>query len=291
MKVLVTGASGYVGTRVSARLERDGHTVVPFSRKTGGDITRYDDVTRAMAGADAVVHLIAILDGTDEQFQSINVGGTQNVLAAAEDAGVKRFLHMSALGVDAEHAGLTRYYRTKFDALNAVTGSALDWTVFKPSFIFGAGGGALKAFESLVRGPVAPVIGNGRYRHQPVWVEDVATAFSAALERPQTVGKTLRAGRAAAARVQPPAGRARPGYGPLTAAQGARPRRAHEGPDGGAEALPAAAQGHPRADRHAAGRDPVRHRPGAARSGRRARLDCRGLQPPVEFLASIGGRC
>lgn len=190
MKVLVTGASGYVGTRVSARLERDGHTVVPFSRKTGGDITRYDDVTRAMAGADAVVHLIAILDGTDEQFQSINVGGTQNVLAAAEDAGVRRFLHMSALGVDAEHAGLTRYYRTKFDALNAVTGSALDWTVFKPSFIFGAGGGALKAFESLVRGPVAPVIGNGRYRHQPVWVEDVATAFSAALERPQTVGKT-----------------------------------------------------------------------------------------------------
>ena len=105
-------------------------------------------------------------------------------------AGVKRFLHMSALGVDAEHAPLTRYWRTKYDALGVVTASSLDWTVFKPSFVFGAGGGALKAFESLLKGPVAPVIGNGRYAHQPVWVEDVAQAFLAAPKRPQTIGQT-----------------------------------------------------------------------------------------------------
>ena len=84
---------------------------------------------------------------------------------------------MSALGVDAEHAPLTRYWGTKWEAVSAVTASDRDWTVFEPSFVFGAGGGALKAFESLLKGPVAPVIGDGRYRHQPVWVEDVATAF------------------------------------------------------------------------------------------------------------------
>ena len=65
-----------------------------------------------------------------------------------------------------------------------MTESELDWTVFEPSFVFGAGGGALKAFERLLTAPVAPVIGDGRYRHQPVWVGDVAAAFSAALERP-----------------------------------------------------------------------------------------------------------
>ena len=186
---MVTGASGYVGTRLADRFERDGHEVVRFSRHTGGDITDAESVAKAVAGVDAIAHLVAILDGSDEQFQAVNVGGTRNVLDAARAAGVKRFLHMSALGVDAEHAPQTRYWRTKWEALSAVTASELDWTVFKPSFVFGAGGGALKAFESLLKGPVAPVIGDGRYRHQPVWVEDVGTAFSAALERPETIGK------------------------------------------------------------------------------------------------------
>ena len=71
----------------------------------------------------------------------------------------------------------------------AVVESGLDWTVMEPSFVFGRDGGALKAFESLIRLPVAPVIGNGRYRHQPVWIGDVATAFARALERPQTAGQ------------------------------------------------------------------------------------------------------
>ncbi len=189
MKVLVTGASGYVGSRICARMESDGHEVVRFSRATGGDVTQPESIAEAIAGADAVAHLVAILDGTDEQFQAINVQGTRNVLEAAQAAGVKRFLHMSALGVSAEHAPLTRYWHTKWEAVLAVTGSDRDWTVFEPSFVFGAGGGALKAFESLLKGPVAPVIGNGRYRHQPVWVEDVAAAFSTALERPQTIGR------------------------------------------------------------------------------------------------------
>ena len=66
--------------------------------------------------------------------------------------------------------------------------------MFEPSFVFARGGGAFAEFERLVRLPVTPVIGDGRYRHQPVWVGDVAAAFSRALERPETIGKRYHLG-------------------------------------------------------------------------------------------------
>ncbi len=194
MRVLVTGSSGYIGTRVAERLEADGHEVRPFSRRTGGDITNPAAVERAAQGVDAVVHLVAILDGSDAQFEAVNAQGPANAVAAAKAAGVRRFLHMSALGVSAENAPLTRYWGSKWQGVQAVTGSDLDWTVFEPSFVFSRGGGAFAEFERLTRMPLVPVIGDGRYRHQPVWVGDVAAAFSRALERPATAGKHFQLG-------------------------------------------------------------------------------------------------
>jgi NADH dehydrogenase len=107
---------------------------------------------------------------------------------------VRRFLHMSALGVNEEHAPLTGYWGSKWKGVQAVMASGLDWTVFEPSFVFARGGGAFAEFERLVRLPITPVIGDGRYRHQPVWVGDVAAAFSRALERPETIGKRYELG-------------------------------------------------------------------------------------------------
>jgi uncharacterized protein YbjT (DUF2867 family) len=189
MRVLVTGATGYVGTAVVRRLQSAGHEVVPFSRATGGDISDAAAVARAMDGVDAAVNLVAILEGSPEQFEQVVAGGARNVVAAAEAAGVRRLLHMSAIGVTEEHARLTGYWGGKWRAKQAVVESGLDWTVFEPSFVFSQGGGAFAEFERLARLPVIPVIGDGRYRHQPVWLGDVAEAFSRALARPETIGK------------------------------------------------------------------------------------------------------
>ncbi len=194
MRVLVTGSSGYVGRQLCARLEADGHQVMPFSRATGGDVRDRDAVFAAVREAEAVCHLVAILDGTDEQFQAINADGARNVVEAAQAAGGRRLLHMSAAGVNERNASRTRYWRTKWEAKQTVMASELEWTVFEPSFVFGAGGGALREFEGLLRLPVVPVAGDGRYRHQPVWVGDVAACFSAALSRPHTVGQRYELG-------------------------------------------------------------------------------------------------
>lgn len=194
MIVLVTGASGFVGRRVVERLEAGGHRVRPFSRATGGDVTDPALVAAAVAGVDAIVHLVAILDGSTAAFEAVNAGGTANLVAAAKEAGVRRFLHMSAAGVDERHAPATRYWRTKFAARRTVVESGLDWTVFEPSFVFARGAGAFREFEWLTRLPLIPVFGDGRYRHRPVWLGDVAEAFAVALERPQTIGRSYQLG-------------------------------------------------------------------------------------------------
>jgi NADH dehydrogenase len=194
MRVLVTGATGYVGRTLVGRLQADGHDVVRFSRGTGGDVRDRDAVGRATEGIEAVCHLVAILDGTDAEFEAVNAQGARNVVEAAVSADVRRFLLMSAAGVNEGNAARTRYWGSKWQAKQAVMESGLDWTAFEPSFVFGRGGGALREFEHLLRLPVVPVVGNGRYRHQPVWVDDVAGAFSAALARPQTIGHTYQLG-------------------------------------------------------------------------------------------------
>ena len=202
MKVLVTGGTGYVGAEVVGQLLDASHQVRAMSRRPDavelpdtvetvqGDVSDAAAYAAAAAGVEAIVHLAAILDGSDEDFTRINAGGPRNAVAAAKTNGVRRLLHMSAMGVTEQHAPLTRYWGSKYAGKLAVTDSGLDWTVIEPSFVFGRNGGALKAFESLIRLPVAPVIGDGRYRHQPVWIGDVATAFVRVLERPQTVGQT-----------------------------------------------------------------------------------------------------
>lgn len=209
MKVLVTGGTGFVGTHLVNTLLRRGHAVTVLARdprKTRnrynrpveaaqGDVLDLASIERAASGHDAVVHLVGIIVEKGEQtFDRMHREAVENVLAAAKTAGVRRFLHMSAMG-SSEDAP-SDYSRTKAAGEKAVRASGLDWTIFRPSIVFGYGDGFVGLLAPLVRNNPGfiPVIGDGQNRFQPVAVEDVARVFADALENPVTVGQTYEVG-------------------------------------------------------------------------------------------------
>ncbi|NJC88495.1 MAG: complex I NDUFA9 subunit family protein [Desulfuromonas sp.] len=210
MKVFVTGGTGFVGSEVLRQLVAAGHEVRTLVRPGSegklavldhvevrhGDATEPATLAGALAGCDAVIHLIGIIREFPAKgitFERLHVEAPRNVLAAAEAQGVRRCLHMSSNG--SGPGGTTGYHRTKWQAEGAVRESGLDWTVFRPSLIFGPGGEFVTMLADLIRkSPVVPVIGDGHYRLQPVAVAQVAESFARALAMPETIGQTYHLG-------------------------------------------------------------------------------------------------
>jgi uncharacterized protein YbjT (DUF2867 family) len=208
--VAVTGGTGFVGRAVVGALSRHGHQArclvraAPEGRVTGlngvstvpGDVTQPAGLPEALRGADAVVHLVGIIrerPGRGVTFERLHAEATRNVVAAAREAGVPRFVHMSALGARARAP--SRYHQTKWAAEETVRQSGLDWTIFRPSVIFGPGDGFVTVLARLVRWlPIVPVVGSGKNRLQPVSVTDVAESFARAVERPPTAGQAFAVG-------------------------------------------------------------------------------------------------
>jgi uncharacterized protein YbjT (DUF2867 family) len=209
MKVLVTGGTGFVGPKVVHALRARGHDVRALVRRPDraktlrawgcelavGDMTDATTLRPAVQGCQAVVHLVAIIKGSASDFDRAMVAGTESLIGAAKDAGVERFVLMSALGTNERNRDLVPYFRSKWAMEQALGGSGLEHVVFRPSFVFGKDGGVLPMFLRQVRlAPLTPVVGNGEARLQPIWVEDVGQFFAQAVDAPDAGGKTFEVG-------------------------------------------------------------------------------------------------
>lgn len=209
MKVLVTGGTGFVGPKIVHALRAREHDVRALVRDRGraktleawgcelveGDVTDPESLRTAAEGVDCVVHLVAIIKGSPEDFERVMAQGARDLLAAAEAGGARRFVLMSALGTSERNRDLVPYYRAKWDQEQAVRASALEHVIFRPSFVFGEDGGALQTFMRQVRlSPVTPVVGSGEERLQPIWVDDVASFFAESVGLEAAAGRTFELG-------------------------------------------------------------------------------------------------
>lgn len=211
--VFITGATGFVGKQVVREVTRRGMNAVCLV--TSADkllrqhspsihdrllpvIGRLSDraaLAQAARKADAAIHLVGIIMNRRLQgktFESVHVKGTQQVVDAVRESGIRRYAHMSALGARSDAP--SEYHRTKFRAEESVRRSGLDWTIFRPSLIHGHEGEftqLMKAFVATMNPPFIPYFGTGDAKLQPVSVKDVAHGMVESLFMPELVGVTM----------------------------------------------------------------------------------------------------
>jgi len=210
--ILITGASGYVGSHLTKRLVADGYRVRALVRNkpraqeeerlegleiewVEGDVTKPETLVNAFNEVEAVIHTVAIaIEKSDRKYEQINYQGTVNLVDAARKAGVSRFLNMSQLGA-ASHLPY-RFLASKGKAQDYVAASGLDWTAFRPCVIWGPEDEFANTFAKLI--PLSPliypIVGDENTKFQPVWVEDVVTCFIKALSDRGTIGKEYELG-------------------------------------------------------------------------------------------------
>jgi NADH dehydrogenase len=208
MRVLVSGATGFVGREILGRLHAAGYSIRIIARTPEspparaaaerfqaeilpGDLLDASSLAGAALHCDAVIHLAGIISEAGRQtFENIHLHATENVLAAARRAGTRRFIHMSALGTRPD--AVSRYHQTKWAAEEAVRASGLDWTIFRPSLVFGPGDQFVNLFARMSRfSPVLPVMGSATVILQPVSVDDVASAFVQSIGEPAARGRVF----------------------------------------------------------------------------------------------------
>ncbi len=208
--ILVTGGTGFVGhhlvwklsdlgypVRVLVRNVSEAQDVLPESVElVKGDITDRSSLLKPCTGVNSIINLVSIIrEQEDVTFERVNVQGTLNTVIAAEQSGVKRFIHLSALG--AQNNTYYRYSYSKWLGEEAIRQSGLNWTIMRPSLIYGTG---FNFFDRLLQSvkmfppPFVPVPGKGTTLFQPIAVQDVVKCLVTALKAPAMSGQIFEVG-------------------------------------------------------------------------------------------------
>ena len=197
MKIFLTGAGGFVGRHLIEKLK--GHDVTCFVRKdydylkdfktVHGDLKFLSNVIDYIKDFDVVIHLAANLWVTDNHTMYLdNVVATKNIIEACKKNNIKRIITLSTSSATSEN--LSEYGKTKLEADKLIMNSKLDYTILKPTMIYGDGGrGFIRILRHIKKYPIVPVVGHGKTLMQPVFVEDVADAITKCLDNPKAIGK------------------------------------------------------------------------------------------------------
>ncbi len=203
MEIFLSGGTGFVGGHVRRALLEKGHRIRLLTHKRSdnhepgvvpveGDVTDPESFAGKLGGCGAIINLVGIIREFPSRgitFERLHLEATKNLVDAAKKVGITRYLQMSALG--AREQATSRYHQTKYRAEELVRASGLDYTIFRPSIVFGPKDDFINKLAGMIRTlPAVPVIGAGDYRLQLVAADDVARCFAMALEMPETKGKT-----------------------------------------------------------------------------------------------------
>jgi NADH dehydrogenase len=208
VKIGVTGGTGFVGSTIVSKLLTEGHDITLLVRnipETGpgeqnniqyvkGNVVTGEGLGMLVDGKDAVIHLVGIIrEAGGNTFDGVHRKGTENVIREAKNAGVRKLVHMSALGTRVN--AVSAYHQSKWAGEEAVRSSGLDWTIFRPAIIFGPGDSFINMLaDMMMKSPVMPVFGGGKNLMQPVYVDDVARAFSEAVAQSWSTGRVYELG-------------------------------------------------------------------------------------------------
>jgi len=204
VKVAVTGGTGFVGRHLVNRLLRDNHSITVLThlnsvesipdkrlRKVSGSVDSVSEMVTAFQDCQVVFHLVGIIAETKKNtFAKTVAAGTRNVVSACRETKVKKIIYLSSMGTS-EFAE-TVYHKTKFAAEQTVINSGLEWVIFRSSVIYGKWDGFLTTLSQVInRLPFIPIFGDGRYKLQPVYIDDLTNAMAQALNNTRATGQII----------------------------------------------------------------------------------------------------